>query len=182
MSRYHVDTPARLELVRLALDQAAGYRNASGQPVVVMHKIVDRGVVVGEIRSDVFCATRGVEPTRCCDPVIVGADGTAALEIPETPDASLGLGRTVHGTAVPTAASLVQVTRPRDASRLPAGVRDRLDDRYVDEVFANPVLSTTAKEAAVTLELQTTRAAAALARRPARDAQRVIDAALGGGR
>jgi hypothetical protein len=74
----------------------------------------------------------------------------------------------------------VQVTRARGNSALPAGVRDKLDDAYVDRVFAGRPVDDAAAIAEVVAELQG-RATAALARKTARGQSAALEAALGMG-
>jgi hypothetical protein len=138
MSRFHVNTPATLAAVRLAIDQGLGYRDAAGDPVVVQMPVIRDGLQIGTIASDVFCATYGVPPSTAVAPeaIIVAGDGaTAAIEIPESPLIDALLGTTIHGHTLPTLASLIQVPRPRFADLLPSPIRDYLDDRWLDEVF-----------------------------------------------
>jgi hypothetical protein len=145
-----------------------------------MHTVLQNGVPVGTIASDVYCATRGVAPTTAVAPPVVGQDGTAALELPQAPEIDRHLGKTFGGVALPTAAALVTVARARDNALLPAGVRDVLDDKYVEAVYADQTLDDTAKAALVTNELQNgSRVSNALSRKQTRAGQAAIDAALG---
>lgn len=165
MSRYHVDTPTQLALVQVALDKEFGLRDAAGNPTPreqMVHRpglgLVPASVALGPAHG---CYD---QPGRHW-PLIDGGDGTAALDIAEAPSIDAKLGRTVGGVALPTVASLVQVTRPRENDRLPPGVRDKLDDAFVDAVLSAG--DNTGTRAAVTAELQG-RAVAALARKTAR--------------
>lgn len=185
MTRYHVDTPARLVLVQVALDQSFGLRDIAGNPTP-REQMVQRGSAYGP-------ASQVIGPGHNCYdmpgthwPLIDGGDGTAALQIADSPRIDAKLGLTVNGTVLPRAADLVQVTRPRDNSLLPAGVRDKLDDAYVSSQldgtdFAGQPKDTPAARAAINAELQG-RAAAALARKDARGAQAALEAALGIGK
>lgn len=168
-SRYHVDTPANLALVQVALDQAFGLRDPAGNPTPreqMVHKpglgLVPASVALGPLHG---CYD---QPGRHW-PMVDGGDGTAALAIAELASIDAKLGRTVSGVALPTAASLVQVTRPRDHSRLPVGVRDKLDDAYIDGRLngtdaRGQARDTPEARAEIAAELQG-RAAAAIARR-----------------
>ena len=172
MSRYHVADPGSLEAVRQAINSTiprTGFRVVNGVAIPV-------DLAVEEARL-------GLEPEQLVHTsrLVLGADGTAALELPETPHVEAQLGKTIHGTATPTAASLVQVPRARDNALLPTGVRDKLDDTYVDSVLSDG--DTPQARAAITAELQNgSRASGALARKDARAGQKAIDAALGLGR
>lgn len=179
MTRYHVDTPAKLALVQVALDQAFGLRNAAGNPTPRPMYCPLRGAWANEMGSPAY----DLPGTNW--PLIQGDDGTAALEIRQAIDnrIDLKLGTTVNGVAIPSAASLVQVTRARDNSLLPAGVRDKLDDAYVDSVYAQNtdtagVVNTAVANAAIIAELQG-RGAAAVARKGVRGQQAQFDALTG---
>lgn len=182
MSRYHVDTPAQLALVAIAIDQSLGLRHSvTGAPTPREQMVYKAGVLapasahLGPVHS---CYDR--PDTKVA--VIDGGDGTAALWIDDgVPDSALG--KTVSGVPLPSAAALVQVTRARQNTLLPAGVAAKLDDAYADSVFADDSLTDAQKRAAVTAELQNgSRASGALARKDARAGQKAIDAALGLGR
>jgi hypothetical protein len=167
--RFYVDSPAQLLLVQVALDQEFGLRDASGNPTpreqLVVHPwfgVVPASVVLGPAHG-------------CFDmpgrhwPLLEGGDGTAALQITEVPAIEAKLGRTLRGVAVPPASSLVQVSRPRDHALLPVGVRDKLDDAWIDQQL--DAGDTPAARSAILSELQG-RGTAALARKDARKALR----------
>lgn len=180
MSRYHVDTPAQLVLVQVTLDKEFGLRDAAGNPTPREQLVTRNGGRTYVPASSVSAVTCYDQPGRHW-PLIDGGDGTAALHIAELASIDAKLGRTVSGVALPTVASLVQVTRPRGHSALPTGVRDKLDDAYVDRVFAGLAVDNPGAIAEVTTELQG-RATAALARKTARGQSAALEAALGMGR
>lgn len=178
MSRFHVDTPAQLVLVQVALDQAFGLRDGAGNPTPREQMVHKPGL--GLVPASAVGAVTCYDQPGAHWPLIAGGDGTAVLEIAELAsiDAKLGRG------GLPAASALVQVTRPREHSRLPAGVRDKLDDAYVDQAFAGKPVDDAVAIAEVTAELQGARAVAALARKSVRGSQAALDRALGigGGR
>lgn len=107
MKRYLVDTPMRLELVRVAIDQANGLRDINGSPTPRTARIFRGGLEVTGTAYDpqtwgMFCGT-----TATLDEPVLGDDGTAALELPETPEVERHLGKTVRGTKLPRASDLV---------------------------------------------------------------------------
>lgn len=178
MSRYHVDTPAQLVLVQVALDQSFGLRDGAGNPTPREQMVHKPGL--GLVPASAVGAVTCYDQPGAHWPLIAGGDGTAVLEIAELAsiDAKLGRG------GLPAASALVQVTRPREHSRLPAGVRDKLDDAYIDSVLdgADDVgvpRDTPGARAAIATELQG-RAAAALARKDARGALVMVDRMFGG--
>lgn len=185
MTRYHVDTPPKLVLVQVALDQSFGLRDAAGNPTPREQMVFRAGTLAPA--SQVLGPLHG-----CYDlpgthwPLLDGGDGTAALQIADAPLIDAKLGRTVNGVALPRSADLVQVTRPRDNSLLPAGVRDKLDDAYVSgqldgtDITGQP-RDTPQARAAISAELQG-RAAAALARNDARASQAALEKAMGIGK
>ena len=163
MSRYHVDTAGNLEVVRQAINAAWRATPAGG---TVTHMV--GGVVTGTESLVAYEARMGIPPVQVVSPgrlIIVGAD--AALDIPDTGKTAIAIAPLLGQGGIPSAASLVQVSRPRENDRLPAGVRDRLDDLYVD---AELVEDAPAARGRVNAELQG-RAAAALARKDARGGQ-----------
>jgi hypothetical protein len=140
------------------------------------------GVVVGTEPAAQYEARLGLEPTQVVHTsrLLIGDDGTAALEIPDTGKTAEAIAPLLGQGATPSAASLVQVTRPREHSRLPTGVRDLLDDRYIDGELdgtdaAGEPRDTPAARGLITAELQGAHAAAALARKDARKAQRAFE-------
>lgn len=191
MSRYHVDTPAQLALVQVALDQSFGLRNAAGvaTPIERMVYRPDVGLVPA---SRLFGPVHGhYDQPGTHWPILDGGDGTAALRVPDVADVPTiagKLGRTVSGVPVPAAGALVQVTRARDNALLPAGVRDKLDDAYADTVYAQNtnalgVTDTATANAAITAELQNgSRAANAITRKGVRGSQAALEKAMGLGR
>lgn len=207
MTRYHVDTPAKLALVQVALDQSFGLRDVAGNPTPREQMVTFDGgstfapasVALTQVPHGGMRLQPG-QPHACYTqpgvkwPLIDGGDGTAALQIPDTSDFAPAnaaafnalLGTTVSGVALPNAAGLVQVTRPRDSSLLPAGVRDKLDDAYVDSVLDGTDASgqpndTAQARAAIRTELQG-RGNAALARKDARNSQAALAQATGLGK
>jgi hypothetical protein len=175
MSRYHVDTAGNLESVRQAIN-AAWRATPAGS--VVTH--MTNGVVTHTEPLAAYEARLGLEPTQVVHTsrlIVAGAD--AALEIPDTGKTATAIAPLLGRNGIPSAAALVQVTRPRNHSLLPVGVRDVLDDRYVDAELAAE--DTPAVRAAITTELQG-RAAAALSRKDARGSQAALEDALGMGR
>lgn len=181
MSRYHVDTAGALETVRQAIN---GAWRATPTGSVVTHIV--NGIVTHSEPLAVYEARLGLEPTQVVHAsrlIVAGAD--AALEIPDTGKTAAAIAPLLGRNGIPSAASLVQVTRPREHSRLPAGVRDKLDDAYVDgewTLIGNGHANEAAARAAITAELQGARATAALARKDARGAQAALERALGLGR
>lgn len=127
--RYLVGDPEKLERVRVAIDQHHGYRDHRGRPARAVHSVVFRGQVVAQIASDEFCARLGVEPSSLTDPVIRGAGGMGALELPEMPEIDACLGRAVRGVEMPTEAELVP------EHTLPADIRDTLLSRRVRDAL-----------------------------------------------
>jgi hypothetical protein len=161
MSRYHVDTAGNLETVRQAIN-AAWRATPAGS--VVTHMFAGRVTHTEPLAQ--YEARLGLEPTQVVHSsrlIVVGTD--AALEIPDTGKTAAAIAPLLGQGAVPSAAALVQVTRPREHSRLPTAVRDALDDRYVDVELAE---DTPQARGRVTAELQGARASAALARKDAR--------------
>lgn len=178
MTRYHVDTPAKLAIVQVALDQSFGLRDIAGNPTPRPQFCP----LLGK-RADEMGSPGGYDLPGTNWPLIDGGDGTAALQIADAPTIDAKLGRTVNGVALPTVASLVQVARPRDSSLLPAGVRDKVDDAYIASQLSGTDVSGQARDtpqarAAIATELQG-RAASALARWDARVSQAALDAAIG---
>lgn len=171
--RYHVADAGTLEAVRQAINStkpAGGARMVGG----VLVPLTD-----AQFAAE--CARLGIEPGQLVHTsrlLVVGSD--AVLELPETPHVEACLGRTVGGRAIPSAASLAQVTRARDHAQFAAGIRDALDDRYVDSEL-DGADDVPAARGRVTAELQG-RAAAALARKDARAGAQAIERALGLGR
>ncbi len=166
MSRYHVDTAANLEAVRQAIN--AAWR-ASPAGSVVTHMF--GGVVTRTEPLAAYEARMGIPPVHVVSPgrlIVAGSD--AALDIPDTGKTAIAIAPLLGRGGIPSAASLVQVSRPRENDRLPPGVRDRLDDLYVD---AELVEDTPAARGRVNAELQG-RAAAALARKDARGSQAAL--------
>lgn len=121
--RYHVDTPARLALVQVALDQQHGLRDAMGLPTPreqLVHKpgmgLVPASVALGPLHT-------------CYDqpgthwPVIEGDDGTTAIELPEIASVDDQLGKTIRGVAIPPANQLVS------EEALPARLRAEVQRR-----------------------------------------------------
>lgn len=196
MSRYHVDTPAQLALVAIAIDQALGLRNAAGAPTPIEQLVTFDGgktfapasVALASLPYGVRlkagqqhnCYTQPGTKARLID----GGDGTAALEIDADAAIDAQLGKTVSGVPLPTVGALVQVTRARQNALLPAGVRDKLDDAYADQVYAANtalgVTDTVTANAAITVELQNgSRAANAITRKGSRAGAQAIAQALG---
>lgn len=176
MTRYHVATEQNCRLVREAINAAW---NATPAAQVVTHVV--NGVVVGTEPKAQYLARLGLpadhEQLVHADRLIV-AGTDAALELPDTGRTGEEIGKLLGRGGLPSAASLVPVTRPREHSRLPAGVRDVLDDRYVDEQLAEE--DTPQKRQQIRDELTNGgRAAAALARRDARGARGELDRAIG---
>jgi hypothetical protein len=179
MTRYHVDTPAQLALVAIAIDQSLGLRNGAGAPTPREQLVYKAGVVAPasvHLGPAHQCYDRPGTKARLID----GGDGTAALEIGDDVPAS-ALGKTVGGVPLPSAAALVVVNRARDNALLgTGGVRDKLDDAYVDSVFADATLNDGQRRAAVATELQNgSRSANALTRKDSRVGQQAIAQALG---
>lgn len=184
MSRYHVDTAGALEIVRQAINTAW---RATPAGSVVTH--LYNGVPTHTEPVELWEARHGypaghasqlVKPESL---IVVGAD--AALDLSPVKsrrgamiDDHLGVG------IVPPESALVQVSRPREHGRLPTGVRDLFDDRYIDDEWSKiGVPSGHASEAVarafITAELQGARATAALARKDARGSQAALERALG---
>jgi hypothetical protein len=122
-----------IDRIRVALDQANGLRNAAGQPITkTMYLVrgqatVDRDVdgTVTAIHGAEVLAThqRGGSVTSDSN-VILGDDGTAALELPdELDEISDHLGKTVRGVAIPSRGALVA------EAALPARVKAEKDRR-----------------------------------------------------
>lgn len=121
-----------IQRVRVALDQANGLRDAAGNPTTkTMYKVarsgdadprVDRDAETGHVTriyNAVVLATSEVSGSVTSDEqVIVGDDGTMALELVDSDDdISDHLGKTVRGQAIPSRGSLVA------EGQLPARVR-----------------------------------------------------------
>ncbi len=181
MTRYYVASAGSCESVRQAIN--AGWRAGPAQYAErwVNGTLVKREPIdAWELRTG---RPVGWLQLLTAERVIVGGDGSTALELPDSDltgqHIADQLGKTVGGTAIPSSAALVQVARPRDSSQLPAGVRDKVDDAYVDSALAQA--DTPQARAAITAELQG-RAAAALARKDARGAQAALEKAMGIGR
>jgi len=183
MSRYHVDIPVKLALVQVALDQSFGLRDVAGNPTPRQRVIYKAGAMGPALAMG---SPQEIDLPGTNWPLIDGGDGTAALFIADAPTIDAKLGRTVNGVALPRVADLVQVARPRDSSVLPPGVRDKVDDAWIDvqldgtDINGQP-RDTPAARAAVRAELQG-QATAALARKDARKAQRALDVAIGHGK
>jgi hypothetical protein len=183
MSRYHVDAPGALETVRQAIN-AAWRATPAGS--IVTHVV--NGVVTHTEPLAQYEARLGIEPTQVVHAsrlIVTGAD--AALEIPDTGKTAAAIAPLLGTGGIPSAAALVQVTRPREHSRLPTGVRDVLDDRYIDGELdgtdeAGQSRDTPAARGRVTAELQGARATTALARKDVRGSQAALDDAIGIGR
>jgi hypothetical protein len=122
-----------IERIRIALDQANGLRNVAGQPITkTMYLVrgratVDRDVdgTVTAIHGAEVLAThqRGGSVTSDSN-VILGDDGTVALELPdELDEIDAHLGKTVRGVAIPTRGSLIT------EAALPTRVKAELDRR-----------------------------------------------------
>jgi hypothetical protein len=172
MTRYHVATPGECEAVRAAINSTiprAGHRVVNGVAIPV-------DLAAEEARL-------GLEPEQLVHTsrLVLGADGTAALELPETTHVEAALGRTIRGTPTPRDSDCVKCTRAREYALLPTGVRDKLDDKYVDSVLTSETEDTPQKRAEIADELQG-RAAAALARKTTRVGAKEIERALGLGR
>lgn len=181
MTRYHVANAGQCETTRQAIN--AAWR-ALPRSQVIRHVV--NGVVIGEEpAADYYLRTTGradfeeaIGPERL---IVAGED--AALEIHDSGVVGARLTALLGRGGLPRADELVQVTRAREHSRLPTGVRDVLDDRYVDEQLAEE--DTPQRRDAIQAELTNGgRAAAALARKDARGARVELDRAigLGGGR
>lgn len=138
MTRYYVPVtgggapltgPAALQdiaRVRVALDQANGLRDAAGNPTTkTMYLVsgpcaVDRDVDgrVTRVHGQVLATQERGGSVTSDEQVIVGDDGTAALElVDEVDEIDDHLGSTVRGVAIPSRASLVT------EAQLPARVR-----------------------------------------------------------
>lgn len=134
--RYFVDTPVRIAAVRVALDQANGHRDVNGVPVPTTQYLVSGPATVdrdaqGRV-TRVYGAVLATQTrtTSCTsdDQVILGDDGTAALELPdELDEIDAHLGKTVRGVAIPTRGSLAT------EAQLPARVKAEKDRRRAVE-------------------------------------------------
>ena len=124
MARYLVDTPAKLDLVRIALDQANGLRDNAGRPTPRQCRIFRNGVEVTGTLYDPATWGNPVLVTDTVAPPVLGDDGTAALELPLTPEVEQHLGKTIRGQALPRVADLVT-----DETQLPARVQAAIQAR-----------------------------------------------------
>lgn len=121
MSRYHVDTPARLALVQVALDQQHGLRDAMGLPTPREQMVHKPGI--GLVPASAVGAVNCYDQPGQHWPVIEGDDGTAAIELPELASVDDQLGKTIRGVAMPRANQLVA------EEALPARVRAEVQRR-----------------------------------------------------
>lgn len=187
MTRYHIASAGNCESVRQAIN--AGWRAGPASHATVL--LTGERVPIAEYELRTGRAVGHFQLLTADRLIVAGAD--AALEMPEpASDGGLTwshiadqLGKTIGGVPTPSAASLVQVTRARQHSLLPTGVRDVLDDRYVDGEYAkigNEHANEAAARGVISAELQGARATAALSRKDARGSQAALDAALGIGR
>jgi hypothetical protein len=183
MSRFHVDTAGALETVRQAIN-AAWRATPAGS--VVTH--MTNGVVTHTEPLAAYELRLCLQPTQVVHAsrlIVAGAD--AALEIPDTGKTAAAIAPLLGAGGVPSAAALVQVPRARAHNLLPLGVRDVLDDRWIDGEWgkigvANGHANEAAARAAIIAELQGGRATAALARKDARGSQGALAEAMGIGR
>lgn len=105
--RWLVDSPANLQKVRVALDQANGLRDAQGNLTPRRCRIFRNGVdVTGTIYDPAFYGFP-VLTTTTVDEAIIGDDGSAALALPEVPEVDAYLGKTIGGLAIAAAKDLV---------------------------------------------------------------------------
>lgn len=169
MTRYLIDTPAKLALVAVAFDQANGLRDAAGKSTPRQCRIFRGGVEVTGTVYDPATWGAPVYTTDTLAPPIVGDDDTAALELPVTAEVDAHFGKTVNGVAMPTKSSCVVVARPAENSKLPDGVMRELDARYVAGKSDVEAMA----------ELGPARAASARQREQAKASQRVLEQAMG---
>jgi pimeloyl-ACP methyl ester carboxylesterase len=136
MSRYLVDTPARLALVRTALDQANGLRDAAGLPTTkTMYLVSGPASVDRDLEGNVtrvygnVLATAQRGGTVTSEPIL-GDDGTAALALADDLDEIADhLGKTVRGVALPSRGALVT------EAQLPARVKAEIERGRVIETL-----------------------------------------------
>lgn len=184
MSRYLVGTAGACEAARAAIN-AAWRATPAGSVVTHLYG----GVPMHTEPLAQYELRLGLEPTQVVHTsrlIVAGAD--AALEIPDTGRTAAAIAPLLGVGGIPSAAALVQVTRPREHSRLPTGVRDKLDDAWIDAQLDGTdgngqPRDTPGARGLITAELQGARAAAALARKDVRGTQAAFARAVfGGGR
>jgi hypothetical protein len=180
MTRYHVADAGSCEAVRQAIN--ASWRNGPARHAEHYRD----GVLVGREPLADWCARTGRAlgeqgPVRPEHLIVSGAD--AVLELLEDGVHGALVSEQLGKGIVPRANQLARVTRAREHAQFAAGIRDALDDRYVEQVFADETLSDAQKREAITSELQNgARATSALTRKDSRAGARVIDGMLGGGK
>jgi hypothetical protein len=141
MSRYHVDTPAKLAAVRIALDQANGRRNVAGELIPItmfavlgpstVDRVVEDGIPrVERVHGNVLSTSQHTGSVTSDSDVILGDDGTAALALADELDEIADhLGKTVRGVALPSRGALVA------EAQLPARVKAEINKQRTIETL-----------------------------------------------